>query len=223
MKRLIVFLVFIFLLSANVVQAAPAKPTLVKAKIEVTTNGSGIYTVKQQLSIDGASGIKDGKVEHLLSKINNAQIDSLRITTGNTPVTVERKVGTVLDKLYFDIAAGVDKLEYKVEYGVTLAKDVFTVPLLVPNYATTGKELCVVIDYVGPRGTFVQENSFPEVHSPKGNSIESALANIPSHVSYVYADSPSSFFNPYNMISVAVFCVLVAIIVKWIRTEIFKK
>lgn len=232
MKRLIVFLTIIFLLSITVVSAAPAgavaptpvKPTLAAAKVEVTTAGGGIYKVKQELTIVGAAAIKDGKVELLFSKINNAQVDSLVIKTNEKILQVSSTTGSVLDKLYFNLPAGTtNQFVYQIEYRVTLPKDVFTVPLIVPNYATTGKELCVVIDYIGPKGTFIQENSFPEVHSPKGHSIESVLANLPSHVSYVYADSPSSFFNSYNMISVVVFFILVIIIAKWIRTEIFKK
>lgn len=231
MKRLIVVFTMILLLIATAVQAAPAqssvavavKPTLSSAKIDIKTNGDGVYTVRQNVNIIGARGIKDGKVELLIAKINGIKMDKLTIKVESKTIPVNIQTATALDKIHFQMPTASEQLNYIAEYSVTVPKDLFTVPLLLPLYPSTGKELCVVIDYVGPQGTFIQENSFPEIHSPKGNSIESALANIPSHVSYVYSSSPSSFFNSYNMISVAVFIVLMLIIVKWIRTEIFKK
>ena len=231
MKRLIVVFTIILMLIATAVQAAPAqssaavtvKPTLSSAKIDVKTNGDGVYTVKQNISIIGARGIKDGKVELLIGKINGIKMDNLTIKVGDKTIPANIQTATALDKLHFQMPTDSEQLNYIAEYSVIVPQDTFTVPLLLPLYPSTGKELCVVIDYIGPTGTFIQENSFPEIHSPKGNSIETTLANIPSHVSYVYSSSPSSFFNSYNMISIGVFIVLVLIIVKWIRTEIFKK
>ncbi len=221
-------LVFIaqLMMSAGMAEAAPKKetPILKQADITIMSEKNGFYKVKEDIQIIKADLIKNGQVEHTLSKINNGKPSNLTITVGGKKVQYNLVEGKALSRLSFTMPEKAKELIYTIKYDLQLPAGIHTSALAVPAYPSSGKENNVTIDFTAPKGNFIHENSFPILpNPPTDNHVTSHLANIPSHVNYAYDLRPSSMFNSYNMISCAVFIVLVAIVAKWIMTEMRKQ
>lgn len=93
--------------------------------------------------------------------------------------------------------------------------------MLVPIYASMGAESIVTLNITVPEGMYIYSNSFPVVpHMEEGNHETIPMANIPSHIKFEFGAEKEGFFNEFSVISYVVFFALVAVIAKWIYTEI---
>lgn len=202
--------------------AAPAaKPVLQQAAIEVVTSDGNSYKVNQAITVANAGSIAKGMVQNVLAILPGAKVSDLTISVNGKKVDAKLTAGDYLTKVAFPLPAGTtDKLTYNVAYSVKQETGKFSVPLLVPLYASTGKEEVVKVDFTAPAGNYIHENSFPIItRLPTDNKLSTTMANIPSQLRYSFGKQPSSIFNLYNVISTSVFLFLMLVLVKWFMLE----
>jgi hypothetical protein len=202
--------------------AAPAaKPVLQQAIITVNAISENAYKVKQTFTITNPDKIAKGVVENTLAKLQGAQVTELTISANGAKANPKLTEGSYLTKIAFPLPADVTgKFTYEVSYSVKIPQGTFSVPLVVPMYATSGKAEVVKVDFTAPAGNYIHEDSFPIIKNlPADNKLSATMANIPSHLRYSFGKQPSSMLNEYNLISVTVFLVLMLIIVRWFLAE----
>lgn len=201
--------------------APPAKPVLQQAAIEVVTNDGTSYKVNQTITVANAGSIAKGIVENALTTLPGTQVSDLTIAVNGTKVDAKLTAGNYLTKIAFPLPAGAaEKVTYTAAYTVKQQADGFSIPLLVPLYASTGKEEVVKVNFTAPAGNYIHEDSFPIIKKmPADNRLSTTMANIPSHLRYSFGKQPSSILNTYNLISFGVFLALMLIIMKWLMAE----
>lgn len=215
---LVIGLVFV---SLSCVFAAPQPaPILTKAQIDVIENADLTTHVSSAISLADAQLIKNGKLEFTVSRINDTDIQDLAITVNGQKAVAAVSKGKALTRVAVPYENSGNNVEVTAKYTVPMQKDKYEVPMLVPIYPSLGRESVVTINITAPEGTYIHSNCFPVVpHMQEGNREVVPTANIPSHVKFEFSKEPEGLFNEFSTISYAVFLALVAIVVKWVHSE----
>lgn len=226
MKRLLflssVILIFFFMLP-DYVKAAPKEPhpILQKAVIDVVQDVNYFTEVEEKIAVTETNLIKNKKFEFTLSRINDVDVEDLVIKVNGETLEPDINKGKALVKLSVPLKENNKDADVEIKYAVALKKGHFEVPLVVPIYASIGAESVVAVNVTVPEGMNIYSNSFPVIpHMEEGNHETVLMANIPSHVKFEFGAEKEGFFNEFSIISYVVFFALVAIIAKWIYTEV---
>lgn len=209
----------------NNIHAAPKgpQPFLESAVIEATVNEDHVAYVHEKLRLSQTNLIQTGKIGFTLSRINDIDVKDLKIKLNGKETSVEKTSGKALSKLSIPYDGTESSIDVEVIYFVPMRDGKFEIPMIVPVYASLGKESVVNITFTSPKDTYIYSNSFPVVpHMIEGNTETVPCANIPSHIKFEYGKEKEGFFNEFSVISYIVFLALVAIIVKWVHSEIQK-
>lgn len=226
MKKFVFLLSIIFtccFMLPDYVKAAPKtpQPVLQKAVIDVVEDVNKVAKVKEHIVVTNTDLIKNRKFEFTLSRINDLDVENLVIKINGEILKPDINKGKALVKLSVPFKNDVKEANIEAEYTVALKKDCFEVPMLVPIYASMGAESIVTLNITVPEGMYIYSNSFPVVpHMEEGNHETIPMANIPSHIKFEFGAEKEGFFNEFSVISYVVFFALVAVIAKWIYTEI---
>lgn len=223
MKNIYIFicLVAFFFISKEIAYAEdlPVK-SLEKADIEISSDGTGGYSITQKIQLSGEGPTQNNQVEHTLTRINDITPINLQFIHNGEELDYTVKEENSLARYFLQLPEETKgSFEYQIQYELKVEPGVFTTPLFVPIYPAEGQNNVVTIDFETTQENIIQRNSFPILKKPENNQVTSYLMNIPSHVNYIYGHE-RNILNSYNVISWVSIFILLGIIVIWIRSEL---
>src|SRR5215218_6553842 len=168
-------------------------PVLEKATVRVTPSPDGAEVI-ERVAVAGAA--EGGRIEHVLARFGNAEVEDLAIRAGGRELEVERERGESLDKVLVSVPEGSGgAFDYEVSYRYAGATG--RVPLVTPTVLTPDDSSSVNVEVVVPEGQYLLD-SFPVVE-PGGNGTASAsMTSFPSFVSYELSATPTGLFTSTN-------------------------
>ena len=98
-----------------VAQEGPSEegPVLEQATVRVTPSPDGTEVI-ERIAMAGATG---GRIEHVLARFGDAEVEGLTIMAGGRELAVERERGETLDKVFVSIPEGSgEAFEYEISY-----------------------------------------------------------------------------------------------------------
>jgi hypothetical protein len=194
--------------------------TVDKADISIISDGKGHYDITQNLTIIGEGGFDENEIEHTFATINGLKPVNLKVVFNGSELDYTAEEANSLIRYFVTVPDGHSgPINYEISYSLSVAEEIFTTPLFIPMYSTSGTGNVVKIEFETTDKNIVQRNSFPVLKKAEDNHVTSYMMNIPSHVNYVYGTT-GNIFNSHNLYSWGAILVLLSIVAYWIRFEL---
>ncbi|ARK25339.1 hypothetical protein SporoP37_12190 [Sporosarcina sp. P37] len=222
MKRLLCSAVILLMMMPihHRAHAEEVVPVLSKAEIQIVTNDDH-YTVIEQIQL---GDIQENHIEvgHTLSKLADNGLSDISFTSDGKDIQPTIENGDLLDKYMLELPRTEQgTADYTIEYTVPRSDQHFDIPLFVPDIAAVDAERNVHLQFEAPEGMEIQKNSFPNIVKGGQQTAEKHMTNIPSKVSYVFADK-TIYFHSYNIVSFIALFALLILLVSWGAVEVRK-
>lgn len=220
MIRYMVLVLILMFSCSGAVLAADAKapkPFIKEASIEVNPNDGGA-SVSEKMTISRVEAVKDGKLEHLFTRFQGAEIKNLVIRADQQELKPEIHQGSTHDKVFIAIPQGkTGDFAYEITFEYT-SSEPGKIPLVIPGVATDGSGNVVSLKLNIPEGRYLHE-SFPIIDSGDSGVVEERLMNIPNFLNVKIGDSPAGFFTSSNLYTLLGLLVILAINIAWLASE----
>jgi hypothetical protein len=216
MKRIIMLLFGVILLSVNTVSAKEATPVLKSANLEVTYED--VIKVTEIITISNSEGIPEGTLEHIVTKLGGAQIEDLVINGEDQELTYGLNEGNAVDRVLVSLPEGSKgEFTYTVSYQFSDTRNE-KIPFVIPAVNTAGDGNVVSLNVSLPEGKYLHE-SFPIIDSGDSGLLKEYMMNIPSYVNLETGSSPAGLFTTSNQYTFFGLAVILGIILAWIISE----
>lgn len=214
-KVLLCFIFLLFISPKDIILASENEPVLQNAEIDIIAKDD-VYHVKMNILINNYRG---ESIKHYLKNTSSNKLLSVSFKSQGKELDFDTNKGETLHtyNLYTN-ENHTSSLDYSIEYKVSNNKDVFEVPLFVPDISTSSEEKNVHLNFEAPSGQIIQKNSFPIVIEKNQEKTSKQMANIPAIVKYVYSENPTNF-HMFNIISFISISVLILILIIWAYIE----
>jgi hypothetical protein len=187
-------------------------PVLEEATVRVTPSPDGAEVI-ERVAVAGAA--EGGRIEHVLARFGDADVEDLTVRAGGRELAVERERGETLEKVFVSVpeeSGGTFDYEVSYQYGGGAER----VPLVTPTVLTPDDSSSVNVEVVVPEGRYLLD-SFPVVESGGDGPASASMTSFPSFVSYELSATPTSLFtsaNAYTALALVVIvgCVLVLLL-----------
>lgn len=214
-KVLLCFILLLFISPKDTIIASENEPVLQNANIDIITKDD-VYHIKMNILINNYKG---ESIKHYLKDTSSNKLLSVSFKSQGKELDFDTNKGETLHT--YNLYTNEDRassFEYSIEYKVSNNKDVFEVPLFVPDISTSSEEKNVHLNFEAPSGQIIQKNSFPIVIEKNQEKTSKQMANIPAIVKYVYSENPTNF-HMFNIISFISISVLILILIIWAYIE----
>lgn len=218
MKR-VWFLVpmLVFLISAPAYAqedgAAPEEvPVLRDASISVLPDQGGV-DISERIELSNIEDSNQGEIEHIVTKLGDAEIEDLSVTAGDQELMVERAEGDLLDRIVVSLPEGADEdFSYEISYRYPEIQDSNRVPMVVPTLTSGAVENNVSLEMEIPEGQYLH-SSFPLIDSGDIGTVSANMVSFPNYVSFVLGGSPVGIFTSANLYTALTFAVILSCVV----------
>jgi len=216
-KSWLFVLIFVFLFSGTAL-AAEDKPTLKQANIKVSFGQDGVEVV-EQITLANVETIKEGEIEHIFTKFENAKVEDLVIKAGEQELSSETQEGNVLERILVSVPQGTTgDFSYTVDFRLSVNGEVKQVPLVVPAVPPDGAGNDVSLTVTIPKGQYLQD-SFPIIDSGKTGTLKENMMNVPNFLKLQLGSSPAGFFTATNFYTLFGLIVILGFIGAWLISE----
>lgn len=206
----------VFLFSAPVLAqgdggSTPEKgaPTLKQASIRVTPGQDGVEVV-ERITLSNVQGLEE--VEHVFTRLGDAEAEDLSVTAGGRELAVDRERGDLIDRIVVSPPRGASgDFSYEVSYRYPESADSARVPLVVPTVPPSGDANSVTLELAVPEGRYLLE-SFPVIDSGNTGVVRTSMIGFPNYSSFELGSSPIGIFtrsNVYTALAIALILVCV--------------
>jgi hypothetical protein len=204
-------LVLVLIAGPTQALAAAATPTMDKANITVTTQGSNETNVTEKITLSSVNVAKGGTLQFILANPPSGSVSNLSITSSSVAMKVSQKQEQAVTKVSVPVPAGAKTLNLIVQY--TISSSATHVPLLVPLYNAKGSDNSVNIAFRVPSGMQLH-SAVPYYTGPKTGMIHEGLVAMPSFVSFNYG-ATSSMMTYNGVVSLITFLLIMGAISVW--------
>lgn len=216
MKRIIMLLFGVMLLSINTVSAEEATPVLKSANLEVMYED--VIKVTEKITIANSEAIHEGTLEHIVTKIGGARFEDLVINGEDQELTYELNEGNSVNRVLVSLPEGSKgEFTYTVSYQFSDTRNE-KIPFVVPAVNTAGNGNVVSLSINLPKGKYLHE-SFPIIDSGDSGMVKEDMMNVPSYVNLATGSSPAGLFTTSNLYTFFGLAVILGIILAWIISE----
>lgn len=210
-------LIFVILFSGTAL-AAEDKPVLKQANIEVSLGQDGVEVV-EHITLANVEAIKEGKIKHIFTQFENAEVEDLVIKAGEQELSIETQEGNVLERILVSVPSGIaGDFSYTVAFRLSVNGDVKQVPLVVPAVAPDAEGNDVSLTVTIPEGQYLQE-SFPIIDSGKTGTLKESMMNVPNFLKLQLGSSPAGFFTATKFYMLLGLIVILGLIGAWLISE----